>query len=107
MDNNRDIYTLAILMAGTLWGVMVKYLSFLKQSKEAFSILIFLSEYFAHGFVGFLLFLVCKSLHIEIYLTLAISLTGAFMGLKILLKFEDEVLDGMDGISEKIKRWLK
>ena len=106
-NENKDIYTLIMLMAGTFWGVMIKYLAHIKKMKEEFKPLIFLSEYFAHGFVGFLLFLVCRSFNLDTHLTLAIALTGAFMGLKILIKFEDEVLEGMDGISDKIKGWLK
>ncbi len=105
-NDNRDIYTLVVLMVGTFWGVMVKYLAYIKKMKEEFSFLIFISEYFAHGFVGFIVFLICKSIDLNEYATIAISLLGAFIGLKILLKFEDEVLEGMDNISEKIKRWL-
>jgi len=105
-NDNRDIYTLVVLMVGTFWGVMVKYLAYIKKMKEEFSFLIFISEYFAHGFVGFIVFLICKSIGLNEYATIAISLLGAFIGLKILLKFEDEVLEGMDNISEKIKRWL-
>lgn len=104
---NRDIFTLVILMAGTFWGVLVKYLAHIKKMKQEFSSLIFISEYFAHGFVGFVVFLICKGLGFNEYITIAVSLLGAFIGLKILLKFEDEVLEGMEHISEKIKGWLK
>jgi len=105
-NDNRDIFTLVILMSGTLWGVLVKYLAYIKKAKEEFSFLIFISEYFAHGFVGFVVWLICKGLNFNEYFTIAISLLGAFIGLKMLLKFEDEVLEGMENISEKIKRWL-
>lgn len=106
-NENRDIFTLIILMAGTLWGVLVKYLAHIKKAKESFSFLIFISEYFAHGFVGFVVFLICKGIGLNEYITIAVSLLGAFIGLKILLKFEDEVLEGMEHISDKIKGWLK
>ena len=105
-NGDRDIYTLVLLMGGTLWGVFVKYMAYIKKMKEEFSFLIFLSEYFAHGFVGFVAFLICRGIGINDYLTLAISLLSAFIGLKMFVKFEDEILEGMDGISEKIKRWL-
>ena len=106
-NENKDIYTLILLMVGTFWGVMVKYLAHIKKMNEEFKILIFISEYFAHGFVGFIVFLACKGLNLNENTTLALSLLGAFIGLKILLKFEDEVLEGMENISEKIKGWLK
>jgi len=106
-NENKDIYTLALLMMGTFWGLMVKYLAHIKKMNEEFKVLIFISEYFAHGFVGFVVFLLCKGLGLNENLTLAVSLLGAFIGLKILLKFEDEVLEGMEHISDKIKGWLK
>ncbi len=106
-NGDRDIYTLVLLMGGTLWGVFVKYMAYIKKAKEEFSFLIFVSEYFAHGFVGFVVFLVCRGINLNEYLTLAISLGGAFIGLKMFLKFENEILEGMDNISEKIKGWLK
>ena len=106
-NENKDIYTLVILIVGTFWGVLVKYIAYIKKQKESFSFLIFLSEYFAHGFVGFVFFLMCKGLNLNEYTTIAVSLLGAFIGLKILLKFEDEVLEGMDNISDKIKKWLR
>ena len=106
-SGDRDIYTLVVLMAGTFWGVLVKYMAYIKKMKEEFSFLIFISEYFAHGFVGFVVFLVCRGVNLNEYLTLAISLGGAFIGLKMFLKFEDEILEGMDSISDKIKGWLK
>jgi hypothetical protein len=106
-SENKDIYTLVLLMVGTFWGVMVKYLAYIRKANKEFKILIFISEYFAHGFVGFVVFLLCKGLGLNENLTLAVSLLGAFIGLKILLKFEDEVLEGMEHISDKIKGWLK
>ena len=106
-NDNRDIFTLVILMVGTAWGVFIKYLAYIKKAKEEFSFLIFISEYFAHGFVGFVVWLICRGIGFNEYITIAISLLGAFIGLKMLLKFEDEVLEGMEHISEKIKGWLQ
>ena len=104
---NRDIYTLVILTVGTFWGVFVKYIAYLKKSKEEFSFLILMSEFFAHGFVGFLAFFVCMGLGINANLAIGISLFFAFVGLKLFIKIESEILEGLDGLSEKIKRWLR
>lgn len=102
-DEHRSLLTLIFLFFGSIWGVLVKYIAYLKRTKEAFSFLILLGEIMAHSFSGMLAYFACRGLEINENLTIVITLISAYMGLKVLNKLEDELMDGLDNLSDYIK----
>ena len=103
-DENRNILTLVILFVGSVWGVLVKYLAHLSKTKEGFSFLVFLSELMAHSFAGMLAFFACMGLDVNPNLTIVITLISAYMGLKLINKLENEIIEWIDGLSERFKK---
>jgi len=106
-EEHKQVLTLVFLFLGSIWGVLVKYIAYIKKEQVAFSFLIFLGEIMAHSFAGMLAYFTCRGFEINENLTIVITLISAYMGLKMLNKVEDEIMDGLDELSESIKRWLK
>ena len=106
-EEHKQVLTLVFLFLGSIWGVLVKYITHIKKEKVAFSFLIFLGEIMAHSFAGMLSYFSCRGFEINENFTIVITLVSAYMGLKMLNKVEDEIMDGLDELSESIKRWLK
>ena len=102
-EEHKKVLTLVFLFLGSIWGVFVKYLAHIKKEEIAFSFLVFIGEFMAHSFAGMLAYFVCKGFGINESFTIVITLISAYMGLKILNKIEDEIMDGLDYLSEWIK----
>ena len=106
-DEHRSLLTLIILFFGSIWGVLVKYISHLKKTKEPFRFLILIGEIMAHSFSGMLAYFSCSGFEINENLTIVITLFFAYVGLKFLNKVEDEIMDAIDNLSEIVSKWLK
>jgi hypothetical protein len=103
-EEHRQVFTLVFLFMGSVWGATVKYLAHIKENAVDFSLYILASEAMAHSFSGMLAYFTCRGFHINEDLTIVITLVSAYMGLKILNKLENELIENIDLLSEWVKR---
>lgn len=89
------------VIAMSIWGGIIKYLSILNHGKLTFKISCFLSEIFISSFAGIIAFLFCESANINhLYSAALIGVTG-HMGSRAIFIIEGWLVKKLQNLTSK------